>query len=164
MDTLLVGLRAVLALACVLALIWYVSKRWGGATGGRRAGRQITLVARQALGGKSSVVLVDVADRRLLLGVGDQGVTLLTELPQPEPEADQETDPAGLLGSRSGSGSGTAGAASGSAAAFDGVLAREAGAHGLTGTPDQGPLANSILSGQTWKRALETLQTRSGRR
>ncbi|GGC01689.1 FliO/MopB family protein [Cellulomonas carbonis] len=98
MDTssVVLGLRVVLSLACVLGLIWYANRRLSGTGRAGAAVRRIrraqpmTLVSRQSLGGKNGLALVDVGGRRLVLGVGEHGVTLLTEVepPAPEPEDD----------------------------------------------------------------------------
>lgn len=101
MDTsaLVLGLRVVLALAVVLGLLWWLARR----TGGGRARAKVTTVAvvgRQSLSRRSGVAVVEVEGRRLLLGVTDQGVSLLTELgstPAEEPAAERvEIDPADL--------------------------------------------------------------------
>jgi flagellar protein FliO/FliZ len=75
-------LRTLLALAIVIALVW-ILLRWGlrrltpGAAAG---GRALRVVARQALDGRRSVVLVQAAGRYLLLGVAEGSVRLITEL------------------------------------------------------------------------------------
>lgn len=102
MDTAVLVLRAVLSLAAVLGLIWYAGRKLndsangqggdgflarlvGGAGGTRRAGRRgqspgvtVTVVARQVLGAKASLAVVDVGDQRLVLGVTEGGVTVLS--------------------------------------------------------------------------------------
>lgn len=100
MDTsaLVLGLRVVLALAVVLGLLWWLARR----TGGGRARAKVTtvsVVGRQSLGRRSGVAVVEVEGRRLLLGVTDQGVTLLAELAAAadEPPAQRvEIDPLDL--------------------------------------------------------------------
>ena len=77
MDTLFVGLRVVLSLGVVLALLYVLQKR---IVKGGRAGRQaaqVTVVARQGIGAKASVVVVDVEGERLVLGVTESSVTVL---------------------------------------------------------------------------------------
>lgn len=95
-SSLVLGLRVVLSLAVVLGLLWYLGRRLSstGAARRRRAST-IAVVGRQSLGGKASVAMVDVAGRRLLLGVAEHGVTLLTELeaePEPEPRRAEARD------------------------------------------------------------------------
>jgi len=87
-DTLFVGLRVVLSLGVVLALLYVLQKR---IVKGGRAGRQaaqVTVVARQGIGAKASVVVVDVEGERLVLGVTDASVTVLVAADRPvEPVA-----------------------------------------------------------------------------
>lgn len=88
MDTLFVGLRVVLSLGVVLALLYVLQKR---IVKGGRAGRQaaqVKVVARQGIGAKASVVVVDVEGERLVLGVTDASVTVLAAADRPvEPVA-----------------------------------------------------------------------------
>jgi flagellar protein FliO/FliZ len=93
MDTVVLGLRVLLALACVIGLIWVLARRAGWGKGRRRpAGPAVEVVGRQALGRHAGVVVVAVGDRRLLLGYGEQHVTMLTEL---DAVADEEPDEEG---------------------------------------------------------------------
>jgi len=88
MDTVLVGLRVVLSLGVVLALLYVLQKRIakGGRTGRRTS--PVTVVARQGIGAKASVVVVDVEGERLVLGVTDASVTVLAAADRPvEPAA-----------------------------------------------------------------------------
>ena len=78
MDTVFVALRVALSLGVVLALLWVLQKRL--VTGARRSGKAsapVTVVARQGLGAKASVVVVDVEGERLVLGVTESSVTVL---------------------------------------------------------------------------------------
>ncbi|TKR21824.1 flagellar biosynthetic protein FliO, partial [Cellulomonas hominis] len=98
MDTVVLGLRVLLALACVIGLIWVLARRAGWGKGRRRpAGPAVEVVGRQALGRHAGVVVVAVGDRRLLLGYGEQNVTMLTELDavaDEEPAEDEAGAPA----------------------------------------------------------------------
>jgi flagellar protein FliO/FliZ len=89
MDTALLGLRVALSLACVLGLIWFAGRRLQGTAGVRRQRSvPLTVLGRQSLGKGAGIALVEVAGRVLLLGVGEGGVRLLTEVEVPaEPEA-----------------------------------------------------------------------------
>lgn len=99
MDTLLITLRVALSLGVVLALMWVLhrasKKRFAGKTSGRRAAT-VEVVGRQGLGGKASVVVVDVEGERLVLGVSEQGVSLLTSGQAPTPELTIVTGPVQL--------------------------------------------------------------------
>jgi flagellar protein FliO/FliZ len=80
MDPVL-GLRVLLALACVIGLIWVLARRAGWGKGASRpAGPTVEVVGRQALGRHAGVAVVAVGNRRLLLGYGEQQITMLTEL------------------------------------------------------------------------------------
>jgi flagellar protein FliO/FliZ len=87
MDALILGLRVVVALGAVLGLMWFLQRRLGQGAGRRRADRALTIVSRQSLGQKASVVVVDAAGQRFLLGVTEHAVNVLHtgEIP-PEPE------------------------------------------------------------------------------
>ena len=88
-------MRVTLSLAAVLGLFWLVargaSRRMAGASRGL-----VRVRGRQALSRTSSVAVVEVGDRVLVLGVSDGGVRLLTEL-DPEELAVEvaTTQPAG---------------------------------------------------------------------
>ncbi|OIQ82952.1 flagellar biosynthesis protein, FliO [mine drainage metagenome] len=90
MSSLVLAGRVVLSLACVLGLIWYAQRRFAGPLGRRRpAGPQLSVVGRHTLGRHASVAVLAAGDRRLLIGVTEHGITLLTELdPVVEPAAD----------------------------------------------------------------------------
>lgn len=85
--------RLVLSLAVVLGLFWAVAR-----TGSRRMnpGRSALKVrGRQALGRSASVAVVEVGNRVLVIGVGEGGVRLLTELDPEElaaPEVEQDDE------------------------------------------------------------------------
>ncbi|MEC5180958.1 flagellar biosynthetic protein FliO [Arthrobacter sp. CG_A4] len=77
MDSLILGLRVLVALGAVLGLMWFLQRRLGKGTGRRRADRALTIVSRQSVGQKASVVVVDAAGQRFLLGVTDHAVNVL---------------------------------------------------------------------------------------
>ena len=87
MDSLILGLRVVVALGAVLGLMWFLQHRLGKGPGRRRADQALTVVSRQSLGQRASVVVVDSAGKRFLLGVTDHTVNVLHsgDIP-PEPE------------------------------------------------------------------------------
>jgi flagellar protein FliO/FliZ len=91
MDSFLLFARVVLALAVVLGLIWYTQKRLGRGHAGPE--KLITVVTRQGLGQKASVVMVDAGGTRFMLGVTEQSVTVLhTSVAPPQPAA-KATEP-----------------------------------------------------------------------
>lgn len=128
MDTLVLAVRTILSLAVVLGLIWYAGRRLDDSTSGRggdgmlagwvrkaggvvgrapargrrRAERPapvVAVVGRQAIGPKASVAVVDVGGQRLVLGVSEAGISLLTTVEAPalvEAAAEQTADAAAL--------------------------------------------------------------------
>ncbi|RDH96162.1 flagellar biosynthesis protein FliO [Curtobacterium sp. AG1037] len=93
MDTLVIVLRVALSLGVVLALMWVLHRRVSKGQLGRpkargRRAASVEVVGRTGIGGKASVVVVDVEGERLVLGVSEHGVALLTsgQAPAPEPE------------------------------------------------------------------------------
>lgn len=191
MDSLILGLRVLVALGAVLGLMWLLQRRLGKGTGRRRADRALTVVSRQSVGQKASVVVVDAAGQRFLLGVTDHAVNVLHtgEIP---PEADEAAAPASRRGAgdfarilsgfgplsggqdafeatrqdASDDGTGeSSGAPSGSVpASRRSTLHRDAHMRGPAARPGSGhpPMHGSILAGSTWKQAAAAL--RSGRR
>lgn len=83
MDTLFVALRVLLSLGAVLALLWFLQRRFArGGLGVQsakkdRSAHTLSVVQRQGVGGKSSVVVVEYGEKYFLLGVSESNVTLL---------------------------------------------------------------------------------------
>ena len=98
MDALILGLRVLVALGAVLGLMWFLQRRLGQGTGRRRADRALTVVSRQSVGQKASVVVVDAAGQRFLLGVTEHAVNVLHtgDIPM---EADEPAAPESRRGS-----------------------------------------------------------------
>ena len=115
MDTAVLAVRTILSLAVVLGLIWYAGRRLNDSTSGRggdgmlagwvrkaggvvgqnpargrrrteRPAPVVAVVGRQAIGPKASVAVVDVGGQRLVLGVSEAGVALLTTMEVPVAE------------------------------------------------------------------------------
>ncbi len=78
MNTVAVIGRMLLALVLVLALMWLLA-RWARKPMGGKADRVMTVLARQQLSRTSSVTVLRVMDRALVLGVTEQGVQLISE-------------------------------------------------------------------------------------
>ena len=137
MDELLLAGRVLLALACVVGLVWYLARRFGAArpAADDREPR-VRLVDRQALTRGSGVAVVAVGNRRLLVGFGEQQVSLLTEL--------------GPVVERA-------------AAEGDGDEPPRRPAPEAAPVPG-GPLNGSVLSPQTWRDTVRALQDRTVRR
>ncbi|QTE29882.1 FliO/MopB family protein [Pengzhenrongella sicca] len=195
MDSLVLGLRVALSLAAVLGLIWYLGRRVAGTSGARKQrSMPLTVIGRQSLGKGASVALVEVAGRVLLLGVGDQGVRVLTEiepaadgagrvvpgaLAGPDPDAlgvelRRELDLAELqllAVDRAAVHPADADALRAVDAAGAERLAGLAGLAGRAATASareagspRGALHGSILSPTTWRRAVDVVQQRTVRR
>ena len=164
MDTVVVALRVILSLAVVLGLLWVLQRRLSRGAGSRTA-NLVTVVGRQGLGQKASVVVVDVDGRRYVLGVTEQSISVLH---------DAETDRGAVAVSR------TVRAGSGndrSAVAFARSLHAASGGPTLvppeTETPADEPpltfrprrdrssgarLGGSILSPSTWQQTAALLR------
>ncbi|TFD35570.1 flagellar biosynthetic protein FliO [Cryobacterium sp. TMT1-19] len=77
MDTILVALRVALSLAAVLGLLWVLQRKLTKGSLGGRIPNLVTVVGRQGVGQKASVVVVDIEGRRFVLGVTEQSVSVL---------------------------------------------------------------------------------------
>ena len=78
MNTVAVIGRMLLALVFVLGVMWLLA-RWARKPMGGKAERVMAVLARQQLSRTSSVTVLRVMDRALVLGVTEQGVQLITE-------------------------------------------------------------------------------------
>ncbi|QGQ20294.1 flagellar protein [Cellulomonas sp. JZ18] len=139
MDELLVVGRVLVSLAVVAGLIWYLARRFGGAGRTPADDREphVRVVDRQALGRSAGVAVVAVGSRRLLVGFGEQQVTMLTEL-GPVHEQPAPAVPAPRPAPR---------------------------ADALPGAQlPTGGLAGSVLSPATWRATVRALQDRTVRR
>ncbi|GAA3323819.1 flagellar biosynthetic protein FliO [Paeniglutamicibacter sulfureus] len=162
-------LRVIVSLAAVFGLLFYLRKRVLTRFGSPRAS-QLSVVERQGLGPKSSVVLLDVQGRRYLLGVAESSISVLDSFEAPEPvetDALEQVNVQPTMAERS-----RAFAASLSTVRQGSVPANEPGADGpavndqgtpavLSSTPS-GALAGSILSPDTWRRAVSAVRTGRG--
>jgi len=80
MDTVFLALRVVVSLGAVLAVIWF-ARRW--LTGGAKARARtphVTVLAKQAVGTKASIAVVEADGRRYLLGITEHAVSVLDQL------------------------------------------------------------------------------------
>ncbi|WIE66557.1 flagellar biosynthetic protein FliO [Curtobacterium sp. MCLR17_036] len=176
MDTLLITLRVALSLGVVLALMWVLHrasrKRFtGGRTSGRRAA-SVEVVGRQGIGGKASVVVVDVEGERLVLGVSEHGVNLLTSGQAPAPELTIVTGPVTLPVRPAPSADAfrqelalhadaTPGLPSDAAATAEPLPMRPRNRRQQrTVVPTAAQLQGSILSADTWRQAAAALRNR----
>ena len=142
------ALRVVVSLGVVLGLFWTVA-RLGSRKMGGRGGALVRVRSRQALSRGSSLAVVEVGSRVLVVGVSDAGVRLLTELDPCE----LEVDPADVAEVT------VLPAAPGETrrAAAPVRASRSAGAHAA----DTAPLGGSILAPTTWRQAWAAATART---
>lgn len=168
MTTALIALRVGLALACVLGLIWFAGRKLTG-TAGLRGPRSVpmTVIGRQSLGKGAGIALVEVAGRVLLLGVGDQGVRILTEIDVPtdlalgsREDLDLESLPRPHPDGSARAGVSTVGGVTGD----PNLPAHLTGLAVSSSAREAGALHGSVLSGDTWRRAVDVVQQRTLRR
>lgn len=127
-----------IVLGLLMVLIKFSSKRFSGSTDAL-----VRVVHRQPLSRTSSIAVVTVGSRVLVIGTTEQQVALLTEL-DPEELEDLAVD-----------GAPAAELAATPEQAPASAPAPAAGTHTGPLTPAQhGALAGSILSAQTWRQAL----------
>ena len=136
-------LRIGFSLLVVLGLLWGLARmaRRGGV--GRRGPGHLSVLNRQSLSRGSSVAIVKIADRALILGITDNQVSLLGETDLGAFEHDQhpsKRDP--------------------QAASSDGLPA----AHPTVLPHHGGKLDGSLLSPRTWGSTMEFLRDRTTRR
>lgn len=96
MENLFLVLRVIVSLAVVLGLLYVLRRKLVPRSGsGQR--RDISVVARQGIGAKASVALIEVGGKRYLLGVGDQSVNVLDSYAAPAPEEEPAGNDRGRL-------------------------------------------------------------------
>lgn len=171
-------LRVIVSLAAVFGLLFYLRKRLLPRFGSPRAS-QLSVVERQGLGPKSSVVLLDVHGRRYLLGVAESSISVLDSFEAPEPMVPDPSDAASApatMAERSRAFAASLSSASLNTASLntkrqahvpandtdpDELGSTEPLAPALTSAP-AGALAGSILSPDTWRRAMAAARTGRG--
>ena len=175
MPTLLLAVRVGLSLAAVLGLMWWLSRRMQSSTLMRRRRREtLTVLGRQQLGKQTGVALIEASGRRLVVGYGDHGVTLLHDAGEaPEPEdidednedsiASRTSDLDGELMSLTNTGAPAASSVSRAALATH-VPARSTSARMADARRLRSPLEGSILAPDTWRKAVVAAQERTTRR
>jgi len=129
------ALRVVFSLSVVLGLLWLIARVSSRRLRGSAHQGLVRTLVRQPLGRGSSLAVVSVGERVLVVGVTEQQVNLLTELDPSEVEVEQPADEP--------TGTPTGGA---DAATTDGAL------------------GGSVLSTQTWKQAFAAATRRHGGR
>jgi flagellar protein FliO/FliZ len=77
-DNILLALRVVVSLGVVIGAVWFVRRR-ASRSGARtkRASKPMSVVARQNLGPKASLAVIEFDGKRFLLGVTEHGISVL---------------------------------------------------------------------------------------
>ena len=152
MDQVLLALRVVLSLAVVIALMWGLTRVARGRQTVR--GVPIDVIARTPMGKHSSVVIVKVEGRGLVLGVTEHQMTMLAEVElTPEPAAAEVREQLDLTVV-------TGGTAVEPAA--DVIPMGRAGRRAVE-TAGGTALGGSVLSPQTWRDMMGALREKSVR-
>jgi flagellar protein FliO/FliZ len=94
MDTLILALRVVLSLGAVVAVLWLLQRKVARGTRGTRTEEPLRVLARRGIGSKASVVVVETAGQRFVLGVTEHAVNVLHTSDAPEPAPIQVQAPA----------------------------------------------------------------------
>lgn len=147
MGTMGVAIRMVISLAVVLCLLFVVA-RFARRGRPRNGGPDLAVISRCSVGSKASVAVVQLGERALVVGVTDQSVTLLSEAPVSDFVAAEPDVPATAP---------TAG---------DGVVVRRVVIDSAPNRREsqQGRLAGSALSPDTWRRTVESVRDLTLRR
>ncbi|WP_051427340.1 flagellar biosynthetic protein FliO [Arthrobacter sp. H20] len=99
MDAVVLALRVLLSLTVVLGLLWYLHRKISRFNRTGNKADPVTVVTRQGISPKASVVMIEADGRRFLLGVTDQSVNVLHTSPAPGltsvPGLTSESDAAG---------------------------------------------------------------------
>ena len=81
MDEVFTVLRVVVSLVVVVGVIWFVQKKYVKSGGRKSRNRPVTVVARQNVGGKTSVAVIEFQGKQLLIGVTEHGISVLDSTP-----------------------------------------------------------------------------------
>jgi flagellar protein FliO/FliZ len=146
-------IRLVVSLTIVVGLL-LVLARVGARKFRGHSGALVRVVHRQPLSRTSSVAVVTVGSRVLVLGTTEHQVSILTELDPEELEAEADV----VLTGDDGDDTEDAVAVR----ALDTLVARPA--RPLVADPlERGPLAGSVLSAQTWRQAFHVATSAANR-
>ncbi len=180
MDVVVLALRVLLSLGVVLALLFVLHRKISKLNGNRAGAGLLDVVARQGIGAKASVVVLDAEGTRFYLGVTEHSVSVLHASTAPRalhavPGSDGVPD-AGrpVSGTPSGPAAETAearfaaslrlaAAAPGPAPKADAYPTSRRAARAARSPRPAAPLQGSVLSPGTWKQAAAFLrQGRAG--
>jgi flagellar protein FliO/FliZ len=139
MESVITAIRVIVSLGVVLGLLWFLQRRLTRGAKAKSSGSPVTIVTKQAISPKASVVVIDVEGMRLLLGVTEHSVNVLQSSDAPAVPASAEVFAESLSRAAVGSGRSTT--------RSTGLLTD----FGLGDKSGQGAFAGSILSPSTWK-------------
>lgn len=154
METLFLVLRVVVALGVVLAVIWVAHRRVSRMRARTKRTGLVQLVARQSLAPKASMVIVDADGRRLVLGVTEHAVSVLSDRPAPVADADFDAVLAAAVAPDSTSLEASAVAPARTALEASASVPAPAASAAPSAPASHGSRRGSILSAETWKRSL----------
>jgi flagellar protein FliO/FliZ len=151
-------LRVVVSLGLVLALLWVAARYVSRSRAGASAGVDVDVLARVPLAQKSSLAVVRLGDQALVLGITESRVELLTQAPINE--VADEPVPAAVLAAAGATVPGTSVAVSSmpTPLATPVPAGRVAARRSARQAQDSSPLAGSVLSPQTWTKAVAALR------
>jgi len=142
-------LRVVVSLGLVLALLWVAARYLSRSRSGASAGVDVDVLARVPLAQKSSLAVVRLGEQALVLGITESRVELLTSAPVSEVANVAEVAEVAEMAHVAG----YAGATEPVAAPVSRVAARRS-----RQAAQSSPLAGSVLSPQTWTKAVAALR------
>ncbi|GAA2052000.1 hypothetical protein GCM10009820_09420 [Leifsonia soli] len=158
-ETLFVALRVAVVLGVIVALLWFVQRRVtkGRSSARGRRGNAVTVVGRQGIGQKASVVVVDVDGSRFVLGVTERQVSVLHSGDRPQDADVTPIKPVREVEARTGTTDAPASTRSTSTTTTTRQDADFLTAHGRASLFDEA-LKGSILSPATWRQASSAVR------
>jgi len=161
-ETLFVALRVAVVLGVIVALLWFVQRRvTKGRTSARgRRGNAVTVVGRQGIGQKASVVVVDVDGSRFVLGITERQVSVLHSGDRPQDADVTPLKPVREVEARTGTTDAAASTGTTSTTSTTTTTRQDADfltAQGRASLFDEA-LKGSILSPATWRQASSAVR------
>lgn len=161
-ETLFVALRVAVVLGVIVALLWFVQRRvTKGRTSARgRRGNAVTVVGRQGIGQKASVVVVDVDGSRFVLGVTERQVSVLHSGDRPQDADVTPLKPVREVEAKTGTTDAAASTGTTSSTSTTTTTRQDADfltAQGRASLFDEA-LKGSILSPATWRQASSAVR------
>ena len=174
MDTAAMLARVAFSLAVVVGLMWALATFMRGKSKAQRNTGSLSVVTRMSVGRRSSIAVLAIGDRHLVVGVTDEHINLLADLPAPHEvievpaDARRTTIDLATASPIALSSSASELLAINSAATTSASLSTAGTTAGVTAvdvtTKSSGPLTGSILSPTTWKQTVDVIRERTVRR